>query len=99
MKRTYVIHCKDCKRLILKEDRDGDCPKETPPKKIEVSSTDYGAYERKRFPYFDDSLDMRIESKQHKREVLKDKGLIQHDGFYSRKKAKRGVFYSFPSKK
>ena len=59
-----------------------------------------GSYERKRFPYYDEQLDRNIESKQHKREVLKEMGLVQHDGHWAKgngnSRTKRGVIYSIP---
>ena len=57
-----------------------------------------GGYERRRFPMYDESLDAVVQSKQHKKQLLKERGLIQIDGHFTRggvKKDKMGVIYSF----
>ena len=89
----YVIHCEKCKRVIEESKRYTDpCPSWTE-KKVEYNPAYDGSYERKRFPYYDIALDMKIESKQQKRSVLKERGLEQIDGHFSNRKGKKDTKY------
>ena len=49
-------------------------------------------YERKRFPYYDEQLDKYLETKKQKDQVLKERGLVQHDGFFNKRKKRTQYF-------
>ncbi len=57
-------------------------------------TTKDSAYERKRFPYYDESLDKTFSSNQEKKSYLKQKNLVQIDGHFSNKKRVSKLYFT-----
>ena len=55
---------------------------------------DANEYSRRRYPYYDESLDRHLSSEKHKREVLKEMNITQVDGFFSKKKRKDVKYFT-----
>ena|SRR3990167_5827925 len=75
-----VVVCADCGRQairLISASRAGD-----------VSD-----YARKRFPMYDESLNVTFNSITEKKRYLKDKGIVQHDGIHGIKKEKRRSYF------
>jgi len=51
-------------------------------------------YERKRFPYFDESLNKNFSSNAEKKKYLKEKGFVQIDGAHGIKKERRRSYFT-----
>lgn len=97
--KTYVVHCEKCNLVIESHLKDSsDCPVRKYKKVRFTGINRHGEYERKRFPYYDECLDTYLTSSGHKNQVLKERGLVQVDGFFNKKPSKKNVFYSLPKK-
>lgn len=55
---------------------------------------DTSDYARKRFPYYDESLNVTFSSTAQKKKYLKDKGLEQTDGVHGIKKRRNTLYFT-----
>ena len=76
-----VVVCADCGRQAIRLI--------VSPKGGSVSD-----YERKRFPYFDESLNKTFSSGAEKKKYLKEKGFLQIDGVHDIKKEVRRQYFT-----
>ena len=51
-------------------------------------------YEKRRFPYFDESLNKSFTSSAEKKKYLKEKGFVQTDGVHGIKKEQRRAYFT-----
>lgn len=75
-----VIVCADCGRQAIRL-------------MVAPKGGDVSDYERKRFPYYDESLNKNFTSMSEKKKYLKDKGFVQHDGVHGINKEKRRQYF------
>lgn len=102
MSPIYTYECEACQleeehSCSIAERHEQTCSKcGNSLKMILAKSTceDPNAHERKRFPYFDEQLNVHLTSQKQKEKILKERGLVQHDGFFSKGKRKKVLYFT-----
>ena len=92
----YDYHCSTCNKNSegysnIEERNNQKCDKCNNLLKVQISGVNKEI--RPFNPYYDEALDYHIESRDQKKRVLKERGLVQFDGHYSNSKRKKRMYF------